>query len=69
VEKISWTDRVGNEELLQGVKTESSIRPTMKPTKAKWISNILRRNCLLKHVTDGKIEGRSGGKGKTRKKT
>jgi hypothetical protein len=60
---------VRNEEVLQGVKTESSIRPTMKPRKAKWISHILRRNCLLKHVTDGKIEGRSGFKGKTRKKT
>jgi hypothetical protein len=59
---------VRNEEVLQGVKTERSIRPTMKPKKAKWISHILRRTCLLKHVTDGKIEGRSDGKGKTRKK-
>jgi hypothetical protein len=58
---------VRNEEVLQGVKTERNIRPTMKPRKAKWISHILRRNCLLKHVTDGKIGGRS--EGKTRKKT
>jgi hypothetical protein len=26
--------------------------------KAKWIGHILRRNCLLKHVIEGKIEGR-----------
>ena len=26
--------------------------------KAKWIRHILHRNCLLKHVTKGKIEGR-----------
>jgi hypothetical protein len=51
-----------NEEVLERVKTKRNIRPTMKPKKAKWISHILRRNCLLKHVTDGKIEGRSEGK-------
>jgi hypothetical protein len=26
--------------------------------KSNWIENILRRNCLLKHVIEGKIEGR-----------
>jgi hypothetical protein len=26
--------------------------------KAKWIGYTLRRNCLLKHVIEGKIEGR-----------
>jgi hypothetical protein len=29
----------------------------MKRRKAKWISHILCRNCL-KHVTEGKLEGR-----------
>jgi hypothetical protein len=24
--------------------------------KANWIGHILHRNCLLKHVTEGKIE-------------
>jgi hypothetical protein len=26
--------------------------------KANWIGHILRRNCLLIHVIEGKIEGR-----------
>jgi len=26
--------------------------------EASWIGHILRRNCLLKHVTEEKIEGR-----------
>jgi hypothetical protein len=26
--------------------------------KANWIGYILRRNCLLKHVIEGKLEGR-----------
>jgi hypothetical protein len=25
--------------------------------KANWIGHILRRNCLLKHVIEGKLEG------------
>jgi len=30
----------------------------MKRRKANWISHILRRNCLLKHVIEGKTEQR-----------
>jgi len=26
--------------------------------KANWIGHIWRRKCLLKHVTEGKVEGR-----------
>jgi hypothetical protein len=25
--------------------------------EARWIGHILRRNCLLKHVTEEKVEG------------
>jgi hypothetical protein len=25
--------------------------------KAEWIGHILHRNCLLKHVIEGKVEG------------
>jgi hypothetical protein len=31
---------------------------TTKRRKANWIGHILRRNCLLKHVIEGKLEGR-----------
>jgi hypothetical protein len=30
----------------------------IKKRKANWIGHILRRNCLLKEVTEGKIKGR-----------
>ena len=30
---------------------------TIKSTKVNWIGHILRRNCLLKLVTEGNIEG------------
>jgi hypothetical protein len=30
----------------------------IRKRKAKWIGHILRRNCLLKEVIEGKIKGR-----------
>jgi hypothetical protein len=58
MEKISWTDRVRNEEVLHRVKEERNILHTIKRRKANWIVHILRRKCLLKHVIEGKLEGR-----------
>jgi hypothetical protein len=56
MEKISWTVRVRNEEVLHRVKEERNIVHTIKRRKANWIGHILRRNCLLKHVIEGKLE-------------
>jgi hypothetical protein len=60
MEKISWTDRVRNEELLYRVKEERNNPHTIKRRKVNWIGYISRRNCFLKHVTEGKIEGGIG---------
>jgi len=68
--KISWTDDIRNEEVLQRVKEEGNILQTIKIRKANWIGHILRRYCLLKHVIEGKIEGRievTGRRGRRRK--
>jgi hypothetical protein len=66
MDKISWTDRVRDEEVLHRVKEERNILQIMERKDVNWIGHILRRNCLLKHATEGTIEGRS--EGKTRKK-
>ena len=47
---------MGNEEVLQIVK-EQNILQAVKRRKANWKGHILHRNCLLKHITEGKIEG------------
>jgi len=68
--EISWTHRVRNEDVLQIVKGERNILHTAKRRKANWIGHILRRNCLSKHVINGKIEGRievTGRRGRRRK--
>jgi len=56
MEKISWTDRVGHEEVLHRVKEQRNDVQTVKRMKANWIGHILCRNCLLRHVIGGKIE-------------
>jgi hypothetical protein len=39
---------------------ERNILPTIKGRKANWMSHILHRKCLPKHITEGK-EGRCQG--------
>jgi len=53
MEKVSWTDRVRNEEVLQRVKEERNIPHTLKRRKANQTGHILLRNCLMKHVIEG----------------
>jgi hypothetical protein len=68
--EICWTDRMRNEEVLHRVKEERNILHTIKRRKPNWIGHILRRNCLLKHVIERKLEGRiemMGGQGRRRK--
>jgi hypothetical protein len=40
------------------VKEERNMFQTIKIRTANWIGHILLRNCLLKHVIEGKIEER-----------
>jgi hypothetical protein len=40
------------------VKEERNILHTIKRPQASWIGHVLRRNCRLKSVIEGKIEGR-----------
>jgi hypothetical protein len=60
MKNISWTDHVRNEEVLHRVKKERNILHTIKGRKANWIGHILCRNCLLKHMIKGKLEGMIG---------
>ena len=56
---MSWTEYVRNGEMLQRVQEEGNILQKLKKKKRKayWIGHILFRNCLLKHVIEGKVEG------------
>jgi hypothetical protein len=48
-----------------------NILPEIRKRKANWIGHILRRNCLLQRVTEGKIRGGievTGRRGRRRRK-
>ena len=59
--EISWTDHVRNEEVLLRVSEQRNILHEIIKQKANWIGHILRRNCLLKQVIEGKIKGQIEG--------
>jgi hypothetical protein len=69
MEKISWNAHV-KYEVLQRLKEERNILHKIKQRQTNCIGHILRRNCLLKHVTEEEIEGRievTGRRGRRRK--
>jgi hypothetical protein len=64
--KISWTQSVQND-VLRRVNGERNILRTMQRRKSNWTGHMLRRNCLTKHVTEGKRK-EDWSDGKTKKK-
>ena len=46
-----------NEKVLLRVKEQRNILHEIRKQKANWIGHILRRNCLLQRVIEGKIKG------------
>jgi hypothetical protein len=48
---------VRNEVVLLRVKQQRNILHEISKRKSNWIGHILRRNCLLRQVIEGKIKG------------
>jgi hypothetical protein len=62
---------VRNEEVLLRVKERRNILHKISKRKANWIGHILRRNCLLQRVLEGKVKGGievTGRRGRRRRK-
>jgi hypothetical protein len=62
---------VRNEVVLLRVKEQRNILHEISKRKANWIGHILRRNCLLRQVIEGKIKGGievTGRRGRRRRK-
>ena len=45
-----------NEDVLLTVNEQRNILHEIRKRKVNWIGHILRRNCLLKQVIEGKIK-------------
>ena len=66
MENVNLTNRVKSEEVSQKLKVQRNILHTVTRRKGNWIGHVLRRNCLVKRVLEGKIEG-TGRRGRRRK--
>ena len=64
-------ERKRNEDVLHRVNEQRNILHEISKRKANWIGHILRRNCLLQQVIEGKIKGGievTGRRGRRRRK-
>ena len=60
-----------NEDVLLRVKEQRNIVHEIRKLKANWTGHILRRNCLLQRVIEGKIKRRievTGRRGRRRRR-
>jgi hypothetical protein len=48
---------VRNEEVLLRVEEQRNTLHEISKGKANWFGHVLRRNCLLQRVIEGKIKG------------
>ena len=51
MEKIKWSEKVTNEQVLDRI----GEKRTLIRRKANWIGHILRRNCLLHDAIEGQM--------------
>lgn len=58
MEKISWTERKTNEEVLKIVGENKLLIRTIINRKKTWIGHVVRGEGLLKLVMEGRMEGR-----------
>ena len=58
MEKISWTYKITNEEVLERVGTDRQLINALRNRKKSWIGHVLRGDGLLKEVIEGRMEGK-----------
>jgi len=59
MEKISWLDKVTNEETLRRVNEDRQILNSIWQRKHRWIGQVLRHDGLLHEITEGRMKGKS----------
>ena len=58
MEKISWMDRITNEEVLERVSERKSIWKSIQKRRNELIGHILRHDALLLLISEGIINGK-----------
>ena len=57
MERISWKDKISNEEVLERVGVKRDLMDMLRKRKKTWIGHVLRGDGLLKEVLEGRMEG------------
>ena len=55
MEKIKWSEKVNNEQVLERIGEKRTLLNNILRRKANWIGHILRRNCLLHDAIEGEM--------------
>ena len=58
MEKVSWTEKRTNEEILQRVGEKRCLLETIIKRKKNWIGHIIREEGLLLDVMEGRMDGK-----------
>ena len=58
LEKISWSDKISNDEVLARVNEKKCIITTIIQRKKNWIGHVMKGEGLLRDVLDGKMFGK-----------
>ena len=58
MEKISWLDKVTNEEALRRVNKDRQILNSVWQRKHRWIGHVLRHDGLLHEIIEGRMKGK-----------
>ena len=56
MEKISWKDKITNEEVLRRVGVERDLMNMLRNRKKRWIGHVLRGDGLLKEAMEGRMD-------------
>ena len=58
MQKVRWSERRTNEEVLEMVDEKRSLMDRIIRSKKKWIGHIVRGDGLLKEVIEGRMDGK-----------
>ena len=53
--KKKWSEKVTNEQVLDGIGEKKALLNNILRRKVNWISQILRRICLLHDANEGQM--------------
>ena len=58
--KISWTQKVSNQQVLDKIQERRNLLSSIQKRKHAWLGHVLRHEGLLHTILEGRMEGKRG---------